>query len=107
MSTPTRAQAELPGGTTIAHGFLTLSLLPALGSTVYVIRRKSRSLNYGSNRVRFTRAVPVGSRVRAQLVLVASEGIEGGRRLITQATVEIEGSDRPALVAETITNVYD
>ncbi len=101
-----RAKQEMPGGSTIAHGFLTLSLLPGLVATVYTIRTKSRALNYGSNRVRFTSPVPAGSRVRAHLALKASEPVEGGRRLITEATVEIEGVARPALVAETITLVY-
>ncbi len=102
-----RAKAELPGGSTIAHGFLTLSLLPMLSETVYRIRRRSRGLNYGSNKVRFTSPVPAGSRVRARLRLTTSEPLNGGRRLTTQATVEIEGHDRPALVAETLAVVYD
>ena len=101
-----RAQAELPGGTTIAHGYLTLSLLPMLTSSVYQIAHRSRGVNYGSNKVRFTSPVPAGSRVRLQVRLTASEPIEGGRRLVTDATVEIEGQDRPALVAETITLAY-
>lgn len=102
-----RAKRDMPGGTTIAHGFLTLSLLPALTTTVYRIRQRSRGVNYGSNKVRFTSPVPAGSRVRATLRLKASEPVAGGRRLITESTVEIEGKDRPALVAETITLVYD
>ena len=101
-----RAAAEMPGGTTIAHGFLTLSLLPMLSKSVYEVRQRSRGLNYGSNRVRFTSPVPAGARVRAALVLKASEPVEGGRRLVTEATVEIEGADRPALVAELITVTY-
>ncbi len=63
-------------------------------------------MNYGSNKVRFTSPVPAGSRVRLHLRLKASEPVEGGRRLVTEATVEIEGKDRPALVAETITVAY-
>ncbi len=102
-----RAKAEMPGGTTIAHGFLTLSLLPGLGSSVYAVRRRSRGINYGSNKVRFTSPVPSGARVRARLALLASEPVPGGRRLTTEAVVEIEGQDRPALVAEVITLVYD
>ncbi len=101
-----RAKAEMPGGTTIAHGFLTLSLLPQLGAAVYRIRHRSRGVNYGSNKVRFTSPVPAGSRVRAHLRLKASEPVTGGRRLVTDATMEIEGTDRPALVAETITIAY-
>jgi acyl dehydratase len=101
-----RAKTDMPGGTTIAHGFLTLSLLPALTSTVYRIRHRLRGVNYGSNRVRFTNPVPSGSDVRAHLTLQASEPVEGGRRLITDVSVEIKGVSRPALVAETITVVY-
>ena len=101
-----RAKTDMPGGTTIAHGFLTLSLLPALTSTVYRIRHRLRGVNYGSNRVRFTNPVPSGSDVRAHLTLKASEPVEGGRRLITDVSVEIKGVSRPALVAETITVVY-
>jgi acyl dehydratase len=101
-----RAKTEMPGGTTIAHGYLTLSLLPKLIASVYSIRERSRSLNYGSNKVRFTSPVPAGARVRVQLRLKASEPVEGGRRLISEATVEIEGKERPALVAEIITMTY-
>ncbi len=101
-----RAKAEMPGGTTIAHGFLTLSLLPRLSSGVYTIRQRSRSLNYGSNKVRFTSPVPAGARIRIHLTLKASEPVDSGRRLITEATLEIEGQQRPALVAETISVVY-
>ena len=102
-----RAKAEMPGGTTIAHGFLTLSLLPGLGSGVYAIQRRSRGINYGANKVRFTSPVPSGARVRAGFTLRASEPVRGGRRLVTEAVVEIEGQDRPALVAELIAISYD
>ncbi len=102
-----RAKAEMPGGTTIAHGFLTLSLLPALGSSVYAIRQRSRGVNYGANKVRFTSPVPSGARIRASLTLRASEPVPGGRRLVTEAVVEIENQDRPALVAELIGISYD
>lgn len=101
-----RAAEEMPGGKTIAHGFLTLSLLPMLGASVYTIRQRSRGINYGSNRVRFTSPVPSGSRVRAKLRLLASEPVEGGRRLTTEALVEIEGQARPALAAEILTLVF-
>lgn len=103
---PERARTGLPGGKTIAHGFLTLSLLPALNATVYTVRRRSRSINYGSNKVRFTSPVPVGARVRSSVRLLVCEPIEGGRRVIAGATIQIEGQDRPALVAETITLIY-
>jgi acyl dehydratase len=97
-----RAAREMPGGKTIAHGFLTLSLLPRLAQDIYRIRSRTRGINYGANKVRFTHPVPAGARVRLHLTLAASERIEGGRRLTTTNTVEIEGETRPALVAETI-----
>ncbi|MCX8134218.1 MAG: MaoC family dehydratase [Roseococcus sp.] len=101
-----RAKRELPGGKTIAHGFLTLSLLPRLAPSIYRIRHRSRALNYGCNRVRFTAPVPAGSRIRLHLTLKACEPIPGGVRLTMDNEVEIEGSDRPALVAETLSQVY-
>ena len=102
-----RAAREMPGGRTIAHGYLTLSLLPRLAQGIYRVRNRSRAINYGSNKVRFTHPVGAGSRVRLHLTLKASEVIEGGRRLFTDNSVEIEGETRPALVAETISLVFD
>ena len=102
-----RAKTDMPGGKTIAHGYLTLSLLPRLSSAVYRIRRTSRGINYGSNKVRFTAPVPAGSRVRLSLVLKAVDDIGGGVRLTFDSTVEIEGSDKPALVAETLSLAFD
>jgi acyl dehydratase len=104
---PERAARDMPGGRTIAHGFLTLSLLPKLSQSVYRIRHRSRALNYGSNKVRFTAPVPSGSRIRLHSVLKLAEPVEGGMRLIFEGTVEVDGQARPALVAETITLVYD
>ncbi len=102
-----RAKREMPGGKTIAHGFLTLSLIPRLSQEIVAIRKRSRALNYGSNKVRFTGPVPAGSRIRLTQILKASEKVDGGRRLVYEATIEIEGATRPALVAETITLVFD
>ena len=102
-----RAKREMPGGKTIAHGFLTLSLLPQLAYGVYKIRQRSRGVNYGSNKLRFTAPVPAGSRVRLRQVLKAVEPVSGGQRLIFESTVEIEGQERPALVAETISIAFD
>jgi acyl dehydratase len=102
-----RARAEMPGGKTIAHGYLTLSLLPALIATIYRVERRSRALNYGANRVRFTAPVPSGARVRARLTLNSSEPAQDGRRLTSEAVVEIEGAQRPALVAEILTLIFD
>jgi acyl dehydratase len=102
-----RAKREMPDGKTIAHGFLTLSLLAGLAHQVYAIRKRSRGINYGSNRVRFTSPVQVGSRVRLHQTLKNVEDIEGGVRMTFESTMEIEGSTRPALVAETLNLAYD
>jgi acyl dehydratase len=102
-----RAVKEMPDGKTIAHGYLTLSLLPRLSASIYRILKSSRGINYGSNKVRFTAPVPVGSRVRLQQALKAVDPIKGGVRLTFDSTVEIEGSDKPALVAEALVLAFD
>ncbi|TCZ66010.1 MaoC family dehydratase [Roseicella aquatilis] len=102
-----RAKREMPGGRTIAHGYLTLSLLPKLNQGIWQVKKRSRGVNYGSNKVRFTAPVPAGSRVRGHLTLKAVEAIEGGARLTMESTVEVEGSERPALVAETLSLIYE
>ena len=100
-----RAKKESPFGGTVAHGFLTLSLVAGLNT--HEILNRSRGINYGSNKVRFTAPVPSGSRVRLRQKLLKVEDIAGGVRLFYESTMEIEGSDRPALVAETIALAYD
>jgi acyl dehydratase len=92
-----RAKRDMPGGKTIAHGYLTLSLLPRLGDTIYRIRQSSRAINYGTNKVRFTSMVPSGSRVRLHQVLKGVEDVKGGIRMIFECTVELEGNEKPAL----------
>ena len=101
-----RAKAQMPGGKTIAHGYLTLSLIPMLGSQIMSITGVSRGINYGSNKVRFTNMVPVGSRVRARQKLIAAEPKGPGLQLTNEITIEIEGQERPACIAETISLVY-
>lgn len=76
-----RAKKEMPGGKTIAHGFLTLSLVAGLGGQTHDIKNRSHGINYGSNKVRFTSPVPVGSRVRLKQKLLNVEDIAGGVRL--------------------------
>ena len=98
---PARA-AGGPYGTTIAHGYLTLSLLPALVAEVMDIRGFRMTINYGLDRVRFPAPVPVGSRIRAGVELTSLERTSAGARLTSVATVEVEGGGRPALVAEAI-----
>ena len=102
-----RARREMPGGKTIAHGYLTLSLVPRLAATIYRVKQRSRGLNYGSNRVRFTGPVPAGARIRLRLTIKAVDKVEGGVRVTSESTMEVEGADRPALVAETIGMTFD
>lgn len=101
-----RAKKELPTGGTIAHGYLTLSLIPMLSSQIMRIDGVTRGINYGCNKVRFTNMVPVGSRVRGRQKLLSAEERSGGLQLINEFTIEIEGQDRPACVAQTISIVY-
>ena len=102
-----RAKKELPGGKTIAHGYLTLSLLPRLAPTLMKVAKRRRGVNYGSNRVRFTAPVPAGARVRLRQKLVKVEPVEdNGFRVTSEMTMEVEGNTRPAMVAETLGIIY-
>src|SRR5215831_4888350 len=102
-----RAKAESPYGTTIAHGFLTLSLLSYLMSQAVQIKLPIRmGINYGLNKVRFPSAVPAGSKVRARAVLQSLEEIAGGQQLVWNITVEREGGDKPCCVAEWLVRYY-
>ena len=96
-----------PFGGTIAHGFLTLSLLSHLSEMTFSFSERRMGINYGLNRVRFTSPLPSGSRVRARFTLAKFEKIEGnGVQLVWNTVVEIEGKDKPALVAEWIGRHY-
>ena len=96
-----RAKREMPGGKTIAHGYLTLSLVPRLASTLVKVTAVSRGVNYGSNKVRFTSTVPAGARIRLHQKIVKVEPVEGnGVRVTSEVKMEVEGQERPALVAE-------
>ncbi len=99
-----RARRESPFGTTIAHGYLTLSLLPVMQHSVGTLPEGvTAALNYGADRVRFITPVKAGARVRDHITLVAVEDKGGGRLLLTSRhTVEIEGEEKPALVADTL-----
>jgi acyl dehydratase len=102
-----RARREMPTKETIAHGFLTLSLIPRLSQTIYRIAHASRGVNYGLNKVRFTSMVPAGARVRLrQIIKQVDDMPDGGFRVTSEQVVEIEGRDRPACVAETLGIVY-
>ncbi len=102
-----RCQTESPFKATIAHGFLTLSLLPALTSRAFRINQKfGMSINYGLNKVRFMNPVRVGSRIRPKMTILEVAEIEGGWQNRWQVTIEIEGQEKPACIAETIGRVY-
>jgi len=102
-----RAAEESPYGTTVAHGFLTLSLLPHLMRQAVEIQGMRLGINYGLNRVRFTGPVPAGSRVRARFRLDAVEDIPKGVQTAWNVTVEREGEAKPVLVAEWITRRHE
>ena len=103
---PERTEAEL-GMSTIAHGYLTLSLVVPFVQQIFSVNSVKRAINYGSNKVRFTNMVPVGSRVRGRLKLLRATLGTGNCRIISEVTVEIEGQTKPAMMAETITLFYE
>ena len=102
---PARAAAG-PFKTTIAHGFLTLSLLPRFYGAAYKVADVKMGINYGLNRVRFPAPVPVDSRLRARFKLQSFEPIDGGAQLCVEVSVEREGSDKPVCVAESLTRQF-
>ena len=102
---PVRAAAG-PFGTPIAHGFLTLSLLPEMFASAFEVRDTRMGVNYGLNRVRFPAPVPVGSRLRGTFVLKACEPLEGGAQITVEVTMLREGSAKPVCVAESIARRY-
>ncbi|WP_327096558.1 MaoC family dehydratase [Nocardia vinacea] len=91
-----------PYGTTIAHGYLTLSLLPPLMADLIAIKDASARLNYGLNKVRFPAPVPAGARIRGRARIVSVDEVPGGLQIVIQATIEREGGDKPACIAEYI-----
>ena len=93
------AAAQGPFGTTIAHGFLTLSLLPHFASQVFAFETAGARLNYGLEKVRFPAPVPVGSRLRSHVRFGDVRDVAAGKQLVVEHTVEIEGQDKPACVA--------
>ncbi|MGA0601606.1 MaoC family dehydratase [Caulobacter sp. KR2-114] len=99
-----RANREMGGP--IAHGYLTLSLIPFLSAGLMPVNGVSRGINYGSDKVRFTNMVRVGKRVRLRQKLIGVEPKAGGLQIKNECTIEIEGEDRPACVAETISILY-
>lgn len=98
---PERA-ADGPFGATIAHGYLTLSMMPFLGAQVYAFAGDVARVNYGLNKVRFVTPVRVGSKIRDRVDLLTVEDIDKGQRVTLQHTVEIKGGDKPVCVAEAV-----
>ena len=101
-----RAKLESPYGGTIAHGYLTLSLLPMLISSTLSIGDVKMGINYGLNKLRFPAPVPVGSAVRARFTLLTDEAIAGGSQTVWQVTMERQGGDKPVCIAEVIYRYY-
>ncbi len=99
-----RATREIGGP--IAHGYLTLSLIPHLSEGMLPVKGVTRGINYGSDKVRFTQMVRVGKRVRLRQQLIGAEPKSGGMQIKNLCTIEIEGEDRPACVAETLSVLY-
>ncbi len=103
---PRRAKAESPFGCAVPHGFLTLSLLPRLAADTLVLPETKLVVNYGLNRVRFPSPVRAGQRIRAHFSPTAIEDVPGGVQLTWTVTIEAEGSEKPACVAETVSRRY-
>lgn len=101
-----RAKRDSPFGGPIAHGFLTLSLLPLLMQNAVTMTDVKMGVNYGLNKVRFPAPVPAGSKLRARLKLLEVEDIPGGAQMIWEVTIEREGGDKPVCVAESISRRY-
>lgn len=98
--------AKSPFGSTIAHGFLTLSLMPMLMDQIWKLEGVRMGVNYGTNKVRFTAPVPVNSKVRLRAQLEKVDDIPGGAQIINKSTFEIEGQNKPACIVEGLSLVY-
>ena len=101
-----RAKKEMPGSKTIAHGYLTLSMVPAMTATFIEFTNLERAINYGVNKVRFTNMVPVDSKIRARATVTRVRQRSGATQVIGETTVEIQGEEKPACVAETVSLYY-
>ncbi|HUG74961.1 MAG TPA: MaoC family dehydratase [Acidimicrobiia bacterium] len=103
---PERA-ADGPFGSTIAHGYLTLAMVIPLWSELLQVEKVGMSVNYGLNRLRLPAPVPVGSRIRLQGEVASASEVTGGVQVVADLTMEVEGSEKPALVAEAVYRFYD
>ncbi len=101
-----RAKKEMPGSKTIAHGYLTLSMIPTMSSSFIEFKNLERAINYGVNRVRFTNMVPVNSKIRVRATVARVRQRSGAVQVIGETTVEIQGEEKPACVAETVSFYY-
>lgn len=97
-----RAAKEMPDGKTIAHGYLTLALIPALTGDFVEVKNLARAINFGLNKVRFYAPVPVGSRLRARAIVLQARQRAGALLLTSQVRIEVDGQRKPACVAETL-----
>lgn len=100
-----RAKEKMPGGRTIAHGYLVMSLVPLM--LIYRVASFSRALNYGFDRLRFTGPTPSGARIRQRQTLKSCERVEGAYRVTNTCTIEVEGQERPAIVADQVIQYFD
>ena len=98
--------AKGPFGTTIAHGFMTLSLLPEMSASAFEVRDTRMGVNYGLGKVRFMAPVPSGSRLRGRFRLLKYEALEGGAQLTVEVTMQREGHEKPVCVAESLVRRY-
>ena len=97
-----KAKAESPYGATIAHGFLTLSLIPGVSKDNYRVENAKMGINYGLNKVRFPNPVKVGAKIRATAQIAEVSDVPAGKQMVTRYTIEIDGESKPACVAETV-----
>lgn len=97
---------QSPFGATIAHGFLTLSMLPMMTESAFTLADRTMGINYGLNKVRFTSPLPSGSRIRGRFTLAKLEPIEGGVQTTWSVVIEREGGDKPVMIAESISRHY-
>ncbi len=97
-----RAKKELPDGKTIAHGYFTLALIPALTGDFIQVENLARAINFGCNKIRFYTPVPVGSRVRGRATVIQARKMSGALHILSQVKIEVEGERKPACIAETI-----
>jgi acyl dehydratase len=99
--------ASSPFGGTIAHGYLTLSMIPALIESTFSFAERTMGVNYGSDRVRFIAPVPSGTRIRARFKVLSCEEIaDGGFHVVWSVTMEREGTDKPVMIAQTVSRLY-